>query len=930
MSRFMLCCLASCALPWLGAASEECVADGNDTQMLVGTLNNGLKYYIRNNHSPEQRAYLALAVRVGSLYENEDEKGIAHFIEHLNFRGSENFAEGEAVSYLESVGAWFGADTNAFTSLDVTMYKLDVPIAEDGTVDQALLILRDFGGRALLTDGAIEKERKIVLDELHQNLSSAEMRLLKRSLDAFLPETSLSSFLPIGTEEIISTVSPETLRSFYHRWYRPDRMAVIAVGDFDAQMIQEKVKVLFDDEAEDDSLEEFPIVLDAPKINEEELHILRHFDPELSLSRVVLHTFFPDHAHSMVPEEALKEQILTEMVNCCFEKRLLQFQEDGLALFSFVMESPFLYHKLKVSMRGSILLKETCIEGMRLFQRHLQTIAQHGFTMEDWNAAKEQLLEKGHEMRQTLDRITHEEIAQHCMAHFLCQKEPLLLAPAWTADHWNEIVNSISLEECNAFLAKMHHHEKGHILFATSDPELYEMVSDDLLADIFFADQETEPLAVREAGSFSFVEPEKKGEIVLAQAGPIHDWSLSNEMRLLCKPSELEKGQVQIRLQSDRGLMQLAEEDWASGNLISQYMDASGLNGLNRAAFFSYLQSRGIQINTTISMGATEIAFSTPKEHLKTVFQVIHELYRPFRFDPSRWPIVLAQHQEIQRQMLNNPDVLFSLYVQKQNTQNHYFFRPLELSLAQRERAEALTSYFLGDPKRFTAIVVGDVEVEEVKELAIQYLASIPGQKAEENFSVTIPTLFPSETKKEEFACGNNSYERTVIIFPVERGKGEWNSQAVRKWMEQRLLEALRWQEASTYRVYVSINRPFFPSWDEASLYIAFTCQKEDRDLLVQKVFKEIENWKTTLCSEQEVVTLRQLLLKARKQAEESNSFWMNEISHLVKTGQSLEMLDCYQAEIEKITPESLQEAVMSLFASPYYSIFTHVPKKLS
>ncbi len=209
------------------------------TEVRHGTLENGLTYYVQENSTPKDRAVLTLAVKVGSLYEKPHEVGIAHFIEHLNFRGSKHFEDGVLESYLDSLG---GMRRNAYTGFERTVYHLDIPLNHPESLDQTLLFLRDFAGFATLEDRVIQKERYVVLDELHRGFSSPNEQVAVKFMEESFPGSLLQTNFPSGTLENITQVSSDTLRTFYKKWYRPDRMAVIIVGDLECERSRKENK----------------------------------------------------------------------------------------------------------------------------------------------------------------------------------------------------------------------------------------------------------------------------------------------------------------------------------------------------------------------------------------------------------------------------------------------------------------------------------------------------------------------------------------------------------------------------------------------------------------------------------------------------------------------------------------------------------------
>ncbi len=895
-----------------------------DSEIQSGVLENGLTYYIRENHYPKEKAFLGLIVKVGSLHESDEERGVAHFIEHMNFRGGKHFQDGEVIQYLESIGAWFGPDVNAYTSFDSTFYTLDIPLDSEDSLDKSMLILRDFAGNAILQDETIEKERNVVLDELHHSCSSSEFKLLKKTLDTFLPETALPSRLPIGTKEVVSTVDPQVLRAFYKKWYRADRMAVIAVGDFNAQEIEQKINDLFHD------VPASSVALPEPKLGEIIFDVpktLMHFDPELSYTRVMLNRHFLPNV-DVDPETLVRQKVISDLLSKCFQKRALKLEDTGLFLQFYAGVGPYIPGLLDICCSGAVLFSDSAEEAMKAFYRELHSILKYGFTDVEWNYAQQQLLEECAASRKNLDKMSHAVFANRCKNLFL-NGEPIL-SPVWDEEKWMKLAQILTLEECNAAISTYHFHDPFHILFATSDPDLYEKISESSLENIFRSDiPNVEIDAHCSQGTFTCTQPVEEGSLKEEKIEGVSKWSLSNEMLVYLLQTELENDHISVLLQSDIGLWDLSIHELNSGRLCDEYLRLSGLNGLSYAEFISFLQSRGISMGFSVSTNGTYIWLSSTRENLETVFQLMHELFQPLKFDRSRWPLLMSRVKEMLKQEEVSPEGAFYRYWKKTISQNHPFFQPLNPEAADVETAEKLASYFFGRPQDFTAIIVGDFDESQTKELTKKYLASLPVVPKNAVPKVDIPSLFPEEIIAEDFVAGHHTYERVEIDIPLQDSKiDQLQTRMLCKLLQKRLTEVLRMEKGGTYGAHTFIYAPFRPFWDGANVNINFTCQKQDREMLMDATFQEINRLKSETISEKELTTLKQLFLKDREQDILSNFFWESELSRILKMKLPFEKLNGFEEEVNGITAESLKQVATQLFASPHHSILIHIPEE--
>lgn len=892
-----------------------------DSDVQIGELENGLKYYIRENQYPKERAYLALVLRVGSLNESEKERGIAHFIEHLNFRGGKHFQDGEVISYLESIGSWLGKDTNAYTSCDSTVYTLDIPLDKKDTLDKSMLILRDFAGNAILLDETIEKERHVVLDELHHFHSSAIFKLNKKFLGTFLPETACCDRFPIGEKEIISTIEPHALRAFYDKWYRADRMAVIAVGDFDAQEVKQKIHDLFD------SVPSSNVTLAEPdigKITSEAPKTLIHFDPELPYTRLALNSFFPAKKVDPNPEILVRQQVITDLLKGCFKKRALKLHDSGQLLNMCCRECPIIPGLIDLCYCEAVIYNDSPEEGIKAFYKEFCSILKHGFIEEDLNFARNELLRKCEKWQQNLNKICHSTLNKRCMRHFL-YKDPLF-SSIWETEKWMELAQILTLEECNAAMKASHYHEPLHTLFTTSNLEHYEKISQDTLENIFKSkvlDTEIEEKYFQ--NSFTCRDPLDVGSLTEEKQEGFDVWTLNNEMKVYALQTEHQHDQIILNLQSDKGDWDLPNQNFDSAKICAKYLFYSGLNSLSYTEFVSFLKSHGIEMRFSVNSEGTKISLSSSQANLEIVFQIVHELFQTLKFDRSKWSFLMNQEKERLRQNEINPDRAFYIERMKKLTQNHPYFQPFNPNAADPEKAEELASYFFGRAQDFTAIIVGDFDETLTKNLTKKYLASLPIISNNAFPKIDIPPLFPKETLYSEFSMGHHTYETILVDIPLENIQiDKTHAKMICKLLSKRLREVLRQQMGGTYSPIALIQAPF----NEVLIHIRFTCQRKDREALLNATFQEIEKLKNETCSDAELNKLKVFLLKDLKQDVLNNRYWADQLYSISKKNRPLQTLAEFENRINDVTVESLRKTASQLFASPYQSVMIHVPEE--
>jgi len=431
-----------------------------DPAVRIGTLPNGMTYYVRKNGRPENRVALRLAVKAGSILEDEDQRGLAHFLEHMNFNGSEHFKPGELVAYLESIGARFGADANAYTSFDETVYMLDVPTDKPGLVDKGLVALSDFAARATLSDAEIEKERGVVLEEwrLGQGASS---RIQRKQLPVLLHGSRYAERLPIGTPEVIRGFPSERLRAFDRAWYRPDRMAVVAVGDVDPAALEAAIRAAFADVKGGGPEEALP-VYDIPPHAETLVSVAT--DPEARGSAVTLIFKHPRVVEKTVGDyrRSLVESLFHAMVNDRLSERARRSDAPFLGASS---SGGSLGQTLDTYVLSARVADGGIVAGLQALVTEAERVRRHGFSAAELERAKKSMLAAYERAYLERDKTESGSYAREYVSHFV-DAEP---TPGIETEYAlvQELLPGIALDEVRD-LTRTLVHDDSRVVLATA------------------------------------------------------------------------------------------------------------------------------------------------------------------------------------------------------------------------------------------------------------------------------------------------------------------------------------------------------------------------------------------------------------------------------------------------------------------------------
>lgn len=919
-------------LQTIGTYASE-LAIREDESILRGTLDNGMEYYIRENDYPPGKASLRLVVRVGSNQELSHELGIAHFVEHLVFRGSEHFQDGEVEKFLESIGAWSGVDTNAYTSFDSTVYCLDIPVGRKGSLETALLILRDFACGAELSDRVIEKEREVVLDELYQQFSSPDFRYERNLTQTLLPGSLYASHSPGGSQEVVQKVSPETLRAFYRKWYRPERMAVIAVGDFDAAALEAVIKLGFGN---------WQSQTPKPEERESAVSYLAgplaqiHYDPELGDTTLDLFTIQDGYNGQDLFEDPYKPGFYSHA--CCrlLQERLNQVGEEEIVFLNTYVDEFSWYGDKQLFLTSATLFEESFEEGLSTLHYEIQKVIQHGFYPSEWEKVSHQLENEFARALIHTDEVEHEIYASDCVDHFV-ENRMLALRPT-IFEKFLQMTRETNIEEINQYLPLSPLCEPWKIFLCTSSSHVKNEINEEELFDLFHEECTTDE-GIEEKGELLFaVEPNyPRGEIVSRQ--DYRDiqasvWTLSNGVRLVIKKNEEEKGGVHLIGQAYGGILSLPEEWCHSAQLAVEYGLISGLGGLSYADLSEVLSERGISWDADLNENSRYFQLRADSKSLEDAFQVLHAFYSIPSFNINKWQHLLARVKEQWKEVSKDPEFQFMTYVMGVNTQNHFFFDPLDLNQVDESQARFVFEYCFSRPDEFTFVLAGDFDEQEVEEFAMTYLASLPNQREEPFPVVELKELFPQQIIYKEFKAGNKPYGNHVITIPfdyeqvIQQFGNSSVVQGVVKILSQRLWERLRSELGKTYGVYVDTDSLFYPHLGNSTLRIDFTCQAKDQQEMIAAIFDELERFKDSAPSLQEVETLKSLLQQRNQQEGRYNEYWTSVLLTSQTKNIPLDVLRSLENWGADLTPDLLHKAARTIFSSPYYSVISHLSEE--
>jgi zinc protease len=902
-----------------------------DPAVRTGRLPDGMTYFIRKNGRPENRVSLRLAVKAGSVLEDEDQRGLAHFVEHMNFNGSAHFKPGELVAYLESIGARFGADANAYTSFDETVYMLDVPTDKPGLVEKGLLALGDFAARATLEDAEIEKERGVVLEEWRLG-QGAGSRIQRQQLPVLFHGSRYAERLPIGLPEVIRGAGSERLRAFYRDWYRPERMALVAVGDIDPDAVEAAIKSSFGDIPKSGQLAPLP-VYEMPRHPETLVSVAT--DPEARGSAVSL-----IFKHPRLDEKTIGDY-RKDLVQALFHSMV----NDRLSEVARRSDAPFLGASSSGGALGqtvdtyalSARVADGGIEaGLRALVTEAERVRRHGFAAAEVERAKKSMLaayERGFLER---DKSESGSYAREYVSYFL-DAEP---SPGIETEYRlvQELLPGISLEEVRALTATLVHDDNRVVLATAPEKEgLRAPTADELRAAV--AESSAAPIGPWEdklAGRELLEKKPAAGRIAdrrTIDALGVTVLTLSNGVSVWLKPTDFKNDQVLFSSYALGGASAAEPPDYFEAAVSAAAAGEAGFGGFSPDDLGKLLAGKLVSASPSIGNYTHGVSgASTPKD-LETALQLVYLTFtqpndRPDSFEVLRKRLMSAVINQAQ-----DPDSVFAEKVRELNTGGHYMARsmkPEDVTRLRRDTAMAFYRRSFANAADFTFFFSGAFKVEDVAPLAAQYLGALPSSGKKTGAFVDRGLAFPKTAQRARVEKGVEPKSQTALTFFADTGLEEmpmYQARAAASVLRSRLRDILREELSGTYGASVgySDQSPLRGYGTEA---ISFGSAPDSVDKLEKAALAEVARLQKEGPSAEDVQKIQEIERRELETSLKQNPYWLGSLQTVHMLGWDPLSIARRQERIATLTRDSLRAAFVRYFPLDRYTVVSLFPEK--
>ena len=911
-----------------------------DPKVVRGTLSNGLAYYIRRNEEPRERAHLSLVVKAGSVLEEEEQRGLAHFVEHMAFNGTERFAKQEIIDYLESIGSSFGAHLNAYTSYDETVYFLEIPTDDPEILERAFQILSDWAYAISFEPEEVELERGVVLEEwrLGQGFDSRWRDGIYRAL---FGSSRYAERSPIGLPEVIEGAPVEQLRAYYERWYRPELMALVAVGDFDPTLIEAKVKQHFAPPPEGEAQQDRAAV--APPTTLPRFEVPGHDEPRVDI--------FTD------PEAPGTQLILVRKIAPETGRDLAAFKRFVAERLAFMMLNARLFERGQAADppylwtqggRGgfvnptdivtfSVVTEPDSIEeGFAALLEELQRVRQHGFTVSELDREKVNLLSSAESLYKERDQRDSSLLATEYRAHFLSGSPVPGAEAEW--ELYQQVLPHVSLEDVDAVAVSWS--DTTDTVLLVLRPEDPEASSDDELGAAMAGQLDAAAAAQVAAYDDTFDEvplletvPTRgtiTGEERIESIDAVR-WTLSNGVTVIAKQTDFQNDEVLFTAFSPGGHSLVSDADHVSALYAADIASGSGVGPHDSVTLDKLLAGKRVSVAPYISALFEGLGGRASPEDLETLFQLITLYVTEPRFDPTYFSTYEARLRTSAESRAADPD---SAFFDKANTvlaQNHYRARPLDLDVLEEldlERATAVYDERFADFSDATFVFVGAFDWDELRDLTSRYLASLPTTGRVEQW-VDHDVDPPRGVEEHVVRKGIEPRSRTILIYA---GDAPWTREealtatVAGEILGTRLRERVREELGGTYAIGVGASISFIPD-SEYLLYVLFGSDPARAEELTAEVAVEIA-WLRDGGEQSYLDTVKEQLRTSREEQLRENSFWLNQISDATRRGESLAEINGFDERLEALTLEEVAAAARRYLLDDRYIHIVLLPEE--
>jgi len=903
-----------------------------DPAVSMAALPNGLRYYIRENDRPRERVIMQLAVKAGSVDETDAQQGLAHFLEHMAFNGTKRFGPGELIAALEATGARMGPHLNAYTSFDETVYMFQLPSDREGIVEKGMQALADFAGGMVLDPKEIDKERGVVVEEWRGGLGVGA-RLRDQQIPVLYHGSKYAERLPIGKPEVVKSFTPDELRAFYTRWYRPDRMAVVVVGDVDTAKVEAMISREFGSlpkPATPAPERSYPVPLPSETL------VKVATDPEATQSSVSSIRKRPAEPLETVADyrASLVRNLVSQMLNERFGEISRKPDAPFLGAGAY---GGSLSPAVTTFTLGASVQDGRIPQGLSALVIEANRVKRHGFGEAELDRARKWLTASYDRAYAERDKTESGSYVQEYIDHFLLD-EP---SPGIEYEHRlaQQVVPSITAVEV-ADTARSLFADGSRVVMAVAPhkPEVDAPTDADLRAALKSAESVAvtpwnDRITTRELME-AIPDP---GGIVDRREIPALGVTVvrfHNGVEAWFKPTDFKNDQIIFSLSASGGSSLTHPSRFVEAQFATAYASLSGAGGHRAVDLEKLLAGKLAFASASIGLSSHSISGSSSPADLEIALQILNLRFTAPGDDPEAFALLKRQLEAALINRERNPANLFSDRIAEVNTMNHYTSRPLTAGRIESLDRPAMVSIYrerFANAADFTFFMVGAFELDRAVPLVARYVGSLPSTGTRSSTFEDVGLRFPDSIQRASVVKGKEPRAQTVLSYyaepPLEENE-QTRVEAATEVLEIALRDLLREELGETYGVSVGRSQPL-PQRGSGWISVSFTAAPENVEGLTTRVQQEIGRLQREGPSADLTNRAKESARRAHETELRENGYWLARLqSARLLDRDPLLVLKRFE-RIEAVTPAILHEAFKKYFPRDRYTIVTLLPEKL-
>lgn len=860
----------------------------NDNTIRKGILPNGMTYYIRHNAQTKGIADFYIAQKVGSILEEKRQRGLAHFLEHMAFNGTKHFPgntlQPGIVAWCESVGIKFGANLNAYTSVDQTVYNISAAlVTREGVIDSCLLILNDWSHELLLTDKEIDKERGVIEEEWRTRRSGMAMqRLSEQAMPVIYAGTKYSDCMPIGNIDIVRTFPYNDLRDYYSKWYRPDLQAIIVVGDINEDKIEEKIKKLF---------AKIPLPQNPahriyyPIGNNEKMILYTATDkeqPTVNFTLYMKRDVTPKQERNTIQNYA--DDYKTNILRMAINDRLEELSRTKNAPFisASVRSGNFFLASTKDAFELSGVLKEgKVIEAIQLLVGEVERARANGITIDELKRGKAEMLSYAENDYNDRSNRRNGEFVEQCVQNFL--EETPIIEPEKELEIVRKLDKTVTIDDVNALAKTIITNQNQVVTMFGPDKNTFKMPTNSSIENAILKAQKQHYTPYKTQNTLTerlITKLPNPGSIISERTYKYGytEFTLSNGLKVYVRPTNFEPDEVNLKLFSLGGKNIYPDSEMPNLTYLMAGATIGGVAQYNDLTLEKMLAGKTATVTPFIDNDTRGMAGTSNVKDTKTLLELVYLYFTQPRKDPQAFKNLMEQQQEFLTNAHVNPMLAYNdtLHKVAYATNRMASMDKEQLKRVNYNRIMHIYKELFANAANFKLILTGNININKLKPLLCQYIATLPSNNTKETIGTYEPKLVDG---KKTYIFHKKQTTPTAITTIVIKGKMEYNNRnellmdAIGQLLRIVYTEKVREDKGGTYSVQASGDLQHHPN-DEALLRIAFQTDPQKYNDLIPIVYKELEKMATEGPSQQDLDKVKAYELKVYNQVLRMNNYW--------------------------------------------------------